>query len=726
MMSGPHSGENSQWTGLLRRPDLSSGLPEEEIYRAACIGAVMLLYEAGDADSLQDAVRRAAAPESRARALLALENMAAGPSGKRAARLLHELAVLDGNPEAAAFLRRRGLQDEDAGWNSARMLLFGQKHQLLKEDPGLENLTHLFLHADPSLCRRLLTLGEKVLPNWTLFMAFLDSPSDENRERLLSGFRSFSPDERKLLHVCAGFEPAVSSAAADILLRCEDETLKKICVENHLLPSDPSQQALYFFLSGQWEQYYKSDSDYRSIRIAYEQKDPDLQRRLIAVSRDSGNSAWLRDIHGSSENQPHSGTLSDQHLLVKSLTEQKQWERLWELLPNLPLLCMEEACRALSEARFTPPQAEEKNFFAELCRRIAACKDLSPIPVRDRLLSGGGTAIGICGGGPYAAVLFSDRRILVWDKRSDYAEPVRITSDRLNFRSAVISRDGKYLCADCGNDGISIFSLPGGQPVKSFAAGSSRIAGLYLHNGDRRLLVIDQKGTGTVYAFPGGTELKQFSLGINECSRSAFDPENSHVCGMTMDGDCSVYDLGGFRPLNAVRIEGSLLAAPELICSSRLPCLMRDETLSVINLLSGKNVLEKIDLTGQNVRRLMFLAGSDLFALGTLDGQIRVHDPYAGRCHAVLSFGSKSAVTGMFFDDETSILYGCNSAGTVRSWDLSLFREMGRVLPLMQLPGISRIDEFTRKYPEPGVKAAAEWLKTVIAWRRRFDIEIDF
>ena len=51
---------------------------------------------------------------------------------------------------------------------------------------------------------------------------------------------------------------------------------------------------------------------------------------------------------------------------------------------------------------------------------------------------------------------------------------------------------------------------------------------------------------------------------------------------------------------------------------------------------------------------------------------------------------------------------------------------MGRTLPLMQLPGISRIDEFTRKYPEPGVKAAAEWLKTVIAWRRRFDIEIDF
>ena len=44
----------------------------------------------------------------------------------------------------------------------------------------------------------------------------------------------------------------------------------------------------------------------------------------------------------------------------------------------------------------------------------------------------------------------------------------------------------------------------------------------------------------------------------------------------------------------------------------------------------------------------------------------------------------------------------------------------------MSLPGINRLNEFTKKYPEPGVKAAAEWLKTVIEWRRRFDIELDF
>ena len=49
-----------------------------------------------------------------------------------------------------------------------------------------------------------------------------------------------------------------------------------------------------------------------------------------------------------------------------------------------------------------------------------------------------------------------------------------------------------------------------------------------------------------------------------------------------------------------------------------------------------------------------------------------------------------------------------------------------KLAKLMKLPGIGRIEEFRKKYPEPGIKAAAEWLKTVVAWRRRFDIEIDF
>ena len=120
------------------------------------------------------------------------------------------------------------------------------------------------------------------------------------------------------------------------------------------------------------------------------------------------------------------------------------------------------------------------------------------------------------------------------------------------------------------------------------------------------------------------------------------------------------------------------------------------------------------------------MADGNLLALGTLDGRIIIYDPAIDRNLAVLSFGGKSAVTGIVYDGNAGILYGCTANGTVRSWDFGLFNEMIRTFSLVQLPGLNRIDEFLKKYPDPGVKAAAAWLKTVVAWRRRFDIEIDF
>ncbi|MBR6090040.1 MAG: hypothetical protein IKP86_08915, partial [Anaerolineaceae bacterium] len=119
-------------------------------------------------------------------------------------------------------------------------------------------------------------------------------------------------------------------------------------------------------------------------------------------------------------------------------------------------------------------------------------------------------------------------------------------------------------------------------------------------------------------------------------------------------------------------------------------------------------------------------SGDDFLLFGSLDGKIRVFDPTANSCAAVLSMGSKAAVTGLWEDEEESVFYACNAAGMVRSWDLGLFKEMIRVLPLTNLPGINRIDEFVKKYPEPGVKAAASLLRTVVSWRRRFDIELEF
>ena len=718
--------QSKQWQLLLSSPDISPQISPEDVYRAACIGAVALLYEAGNARALADMVLHASSPESRTRALAALENLTKGPEAIRAEAIhrLYELAILNAQTHASDFLMKSGLQDADPGWNSARMLLFGQKSKLLKTDPGPEDLTGLFLSSEEPFRLRLLSLGEKVLPNWTAFMRFLDVPTDENRETVLSSYKNFTPDERKLLRYSITGE-TTRSLPADILLRYEDETARELCLKYDLLPSEPSRTALFYFLSGQWEQYYNADSDYRRIRLAYEEKDPDLQRRLISISRDSGNNAWLQHISGDADNIPHNGTLSDQHLLVTSLIEQKQWKRLWEILPNIPLLCMPDVCEALDKAGHKPSRIEEVSFLHELEEKIKACEELSPIPLSHRFLDGAGTALELCGGGSRIAVLFSDRRILIWDTKEPDTDPLCISSNQMAFRRITLSHDGKYLCSDCGSGVLTVFSCSSGQAIKTLRYDSPPLAGIFLQPDDRRLILLSQDGKGGVFTFPGGAELFRFNIGMQDCFRTAYDPTGSRLCSITPGGYCTLYDIAEKRPVTTLQIGSNPPAVSDILSGGKLSFIGRDEELCCINLVSGKHILNEPCSGPEKVRRISPIFSGDLYLLGTLSGQIRVYDPTSGRTPAVLSFGTKSAVVGLLYDPETAMLYGCTANGTVRSWDLGLFRDMCRVLPLMQLPGLNRIEEFRKKYPEPGVKAAAEWMKTVVSWRRRFDIEID-
>ena len=713
---------------VLSRPNLSENAPAEEIYRAACIGAVTLLYEAGDSKSLETAVLRGASPETRARALAAIRNLTRGPEDirTRAVRVLYELAVMHSVPAVAAFLQKSGLQDSDPGWNSAGALLFGQKHRLLKEDPGPEKLTELFLSAGEPLRLRLTVLGEKVLPGWTALMKFFNDPSGENRSSVIEAYKTFTPDERNLVRHCVSVSPEAASLPADLLLRYEDDLLLQLCRKHCLKPSDPSREALFYFLSGQWEDYYRSDSDFRRIRLAYEEKDPDLQRRLIAVSRESGNNAWLRNISGDPENIPHDGTLSDQHLLIRSLTEQEQWGRLWEILPNVPLLCMPDVCAALEKAGHKPSRIEEASFLKELSEKIRACEGLSPIPLSRIYCEGAGNTLSFSGGGNRIAALFADRQILVWDTREPDGEPIRIGSGQMAVRRILLSNDGKYLCADCGSGVVTVFTLPAGQAVKTLRGDGSPLIGIFLQPDDRRIILFRQNGKGSVLTFPGGAELFGFDIGLKDCSRASYDAESGRLCGITYSGDCAVYDIGEKRTVTMLRICENPMAVCESFSAGKLSFIDRDERLWCMNLISGKPVHQALDCGEEKVRRLYELNRGDLYLLGTLSGQLRIFDPTAMRTAAVLSAGSKSSVTGVCCDPESAMLYSCTANGTVKGWDAGLFKDMVRTLPLLRLPGMNRIEEFRKKYPEPGVKAAAEWLKTVTAWRRRFDIEIDF
>ncbi len=717
------------WSELLRAPNIPEGMPAADVYRAACAGTVMFLFEAADTDALADAVLHASAGESRVRSLAALRSLCAHPDPvirERALRAVYALAIREEVPKAMEFLVKDDLPAPDKQWQSAKLLLQGKKNRLLKADPGPEQLTALFLAGDERLRARLLALAEKLLPNWAALMRFYAAPTDANRAAVLDSFAGFSPEERPLLRHAVTLGGAAASLPADVVLRHEDDTALELSLKHDLRPSDPEAEALFYFLSGQWERYYNSDTDHRRVRIAYERQDPDLQRRLIAVSRESGNTGWLRHIGSIGiEQSPDSGSLSDRLLLIRGLIEQKHWQRLWELLPELPLLYVPTVLEALDAAGFVPEDAEDKAFLADLNKKSAAMKGKNVLPPARQFREGAGSVLSLAlGGGKLAAVL-ADRQMLVWDLDEQEIEPLRISAGELSFRTALPDNEGKYLTADCADNHIRVYSLSTGQNVKIIPC-AQPVRGLFLQADNRRLILIDRAGSGRVFSYPAGTELFGFSTGLRDCLSAAYDPETNRVSVINAEGRCAVYDITRKQLITTLPLPEVPLAAAPKNARGRLAFIGKGETLNCLNLISGKYVHERVAVnTAAGIRRLTEFARGELYLLGGLDGTVTVFDPTAGNTAAAVSAGN-SAITGLCVDEERRLLFAGTANGLVRAWDLTMFDWLTASFALTELPGLNRIDEYTAKHPEAGVKAAAELLKAVILRRRRFDIEVDF
>jgi hypothetical protein len=72
-----------------------------------------------------------------------------------------------------------------------------------------------------------------------------------------------------------------------------DAHLEAICLENHYLPATPARQALFLFLTQQWQAYQTLDFDFRLLTTLVAAAKPELKERIAALIRASGRTDFL-------------------------------------------------------------------------------------------------------------------------------------------------------------------------------------------------------------------------------------------------------------------------------------------------------------------------------------------------------------------------------------------------------------------------------------------------
>src|SRR5215470_1098165 len=102
-------------------------------------------------------------------------------------------------------------------------------------------------------------------------------------------------------------------------------------------PRDSRQRALFYFLTGRWEEYESLDSDHATLRAAYETGNDSLRGRIAERARRGGRGEWIEAVVGGQRKERlREITGKEWEAILALLFADRQWEELWRLAQGAP------------------------------------------------------------------------------------------------------------------------------------------------------------------------------------------------------------------------------------------------------------------------------------------------------------------------------------------------------------------------------------------------------
>lgn len=215
--------------------------------------------------------------------------------------------------------------------------------------------------------------------------------------------------------------PETQDALCQLAVETGNPLALQVALQAGYAPSDLYQRAMFYFLTSQWPAYLALDLDQRVLRSAYETASSELRQRILEQVRQSGRAELLAAI-ASRRVVVHSPQEAD--FLVRLLSEQGNWERLWAKIFEFPLTVSVQALRILSQQNWQPNAEDECIIFAELTALAQAELELSPanlslppamLRARVGLSTGSINELAFAPRQPWIAVGSSGRKMALWD-----------------------------------------------------------------------------------------------------------------------------------------------------------------------------------------------------------------------------------------------------------------------------------------------------------------------
>jgi hypothetical protein len=537
-----------------------------------------------------------------------------------------------------------------------------------------------------------------------------------------------------------------ASEAQEALCRAvieQDQPLaKQICFECGYLPAQPEQRALFLFITEQWDKYESLDFDQRLLNAVYETSSPELRQRILRRVQQAGRTNFLNIVTGTDDRTRAARMSSiEAQLLVRVLSNNAEWERLWGLAQALALPLSVEIVRLLGQKNWQPREPLEREIFATLTKLAAGemlytgseLTQALPVAVQRAVLRVHGRVNGMAfaPSAPHLAIGSGGRRVAVWNYQNACME--KLWADFPHAIGEVTYTPGGQLL--CGERSIqaescAIYRLAGEQPslIGSHAASVTVLEAL----DEQMVLSAGRDARAALWNIAGRSPLREQAL--TDWPRAAcLSPDRTRL--LLLHRSLELIDsqtLGTRLTFSPGRFHGS--GRSVLRSAAFLP--EKDQLLAgqfngqVIHYQHGGNRIRARLLTEhpKPVECVLVLPQRPAVATAGAEGQVRIFTlPELQPCGQIDAPGGR--LTSLHASPDGAFLATGSNQSRLTLWDLrvqdipALFNTPAANILPSQMALVNTLCGYADRLPG-AVIHALRYLQTLLQHRFRYDIEL--
>ncbi len=324
----------------------------------------------------------------------------------------------------------------------------------------------------------------------------------------------------------------------------------KVATEAGYVPTEPSQGALFYYFTQQWDQYQKVDPEYKLLEETYYKAPEELKNRIDehGKTRERAEWAWIvlggKDIRRSQE-----VTFEKWQEIIDVLADSKQWETLWSLITSAPVICGKTILKKLQQNRWLPKNPQDKQKLAELTKLTRMMKANS-VPQGKLVrcvhtLRGHTQAIEAIAVSPDGKTLYSagDELIRVWDIPT--GKQINTLKAHLKgVTSLCLSKDGTILASGSRDKTICLWRLPDGNLITNLSANVASVWALSMTN-NAQIIASGSYRETRLWQYPPGRLFKTLKGHKREVECTAISDDGKFLVtgGGKSDNTVRVWDL---------------------------------------------------------------------------------------------------------------------------------------------------------------------------------------